>query len=403
LNNHPISPVPIAGVSPFTLVFHLKITVKTAAALSAVLLAGLICAPAVFADKAKFYSSKGGSSLKSRTTDTQSGVGRSSLNKAKSMSGVGRALYPSGSATMDRATTKKLLELFDQKKNWMFQDLEGDGKTGDTGEEWSRENDLLGDERGNRQNPFFKSRGAVEDFLRSDEKEKRPRKKNRRGGQPERSPSEDEEGELSESEFEMSPDKLKKDGRKKEESLFRANSPFAAKTALADFSPFSRKSTKSTARYRTPGNRAGLNGKRLEAGKALGQAGAAGRGGFFQQQGKSGVGGGSNKNFFSANPGGSGKGALGLDPMRFGRSFAPKPSTPVTGVGVGEMSSGFKLPPGLASPAGANSRFSSYSAAAPVAARRELPLLFQSRDRGQPSIRSGLLNQKPGKKPGRGF
>ena len=77
------------------------------------------------------------------------------------MSGVGRALYPGGSATMDRATTKKLLELFDQKKNWIFQDLEGDGKTGDTGEEWSRENDLLGDERDNRQNPFFKSRGAV--------------------------------------------------------------------------------------------------------------------------------------------------------------------------------------------------------------------------------------------------
>ena len=389
-------------MSPFRLVFHLKTTVKTVAALSAVLLAGLVCAPAVFADKAKFYSSKGGSSLKSRTTDTQSGVGRSSLNKAKSMSGVERALYPGGSATMDRATTKKLLELFDQKKNWMFQDLEGDGKTGDTGEEWSRENDLLGDERGNRQNPFFKSRGAVEDFLRSDEQEKRPRKKNRRRGQPERSPSEDEEGELSESEFEMSPDKLKKDGRKKEESLFRANSPFAAKTALADFSPFSRKSTKSTARYRTPGNRAGLNGNRLEPGKALGQAGAAGRGGFFQQQGKSG-GGFSNKNFFSANPGGSGKGALGLDPMRFGRGFAPKSSTPVTGVGVGEMSSGFNLPPGLASPAGANSRFSSYSAAAPVAARRELPLLFQSRDRGQPSIRGGLLNQKPGKKPGRGF
>ena len=318
------------------------------------------------------------------------------------MSGVGRALYPGGSATMDRATTKKLLELFDQKKNWIFQDLEGDGKTGDTGEEWSRENDLLGDERDNRQNPFFKSRGAVEGFLRSDEQEKRPRKKNRRRGQPERSPGEDDEGELSESEFEMSSDKLKKDGRKKEESLFRANSPFAAKTALADFSPFSRKNTKSTTRYRTPGNRAGLNGNRLEAGKALGQAGAAGRVGFFQQQGKS-VGGGSNKNFFSANPGGAGKGALGLDPMSFGRSFAPKPSTPVTGVGVGEMSSGFNLPPGLTSPAGANSRLSSYSVAPQATAQRELPLLFQSRDRGQPSIRSGLLNQKPGKKPGRGF
>ena len=114
--------------------------------------------------------------------DIQSGVGRSSLNKAKSKSGVGMALYPSGSASMDRATTKKLLELFDQKKNWMFQDLDENGRTGDTGEERSRENDLLGDERGNRQNPYFKSRGVVQGFLRSDGKEKRPRNKSRRRG-----------------------------------------------------------------------------------------------------------------------------------------------------------------------------------------------------------------------------
>ena len=185
MNDHPISPVPIAGVSPSTIRFLLKTNVKTAAALSAVLLASLVCAPAVFADKAKFYSSKSNPSLKSRAMDIQSGVGRSSLNKAKSMSGVGMALYPSGSASMDRATTKKLLELFDQKKNWMFQDLDENGGTGDTGEEWSRENDLLGDEGGNRQNPYFKSRGVVQGFLRSDEKEKRPRNKSRRRGDAE--------------------------------------------------------------------------------------------------------------------------------------------------------------------------------------------------------------------------
>jgi hypothetical protein len=246
---------------------------------------------------------------------------------------------------------------------------------------------------------------VVQSFLRSDEKEKRPRNKSRRRGQPERSPTE-EEDELSEKGFEMNPDRIKKGGRKKEESLFRANSPFAAKTVLADFSPFSRKSNKSTARYRSPGNRAGLNGGGSEAGKALGQAGAASRGGFFQQQQKSGGNFFSNKNFFTTKPGASGKGALGLDPMSFGGGFAPKPSTPVTGVGVGEMSAGFKLPPGLASPLAANSRFSSYSVAPPATVRRELPLLFQSRDRGQPSIRSGLLNQQSGanaKKPGRGF
>jgi hypothetical protein len=393
-------------VSPSTIGFLLKINVKTAAALSAVLLAGLVFAPVVCADKAKFYSLKGSSSVKSRTTDIQSGVGRSSLNKAKSMSGVGRALYPSGAASMDRATTKKLLELFDQKKNWMFQDLGGDDKTDDPGEEWSRENDLLGGERGNQQNPYFKSRGVVEGFLRSDEKKNRPRKKVRRRGQTERSPTEEEEGELSDAEFEMSPDRLKKDGKKKEKSLFRANSPFAAKTALADFSPFSRKSTKSTARYRAPGNRAGLKGGRSEVTQALGQAKSASRGGFFQQQQKSGGNFFNNKNFFNTKSGGSSKGALGLDPMSFGRGFAPKPSTPVTGVGVGEVSAGFKLPLGLASPAAANNRFSSYSAAPPVTARRELPLLIQSMGRGQPSVRGGLLNQKPGanaKKAGRGF
>ena len=337
--------------------------------------------------------------------DIQSGVGRSSLNKAKSMSGVGMALYPSGSASMDRATTKKLLDLFDQKKNWMFKDLDEDGRTGDTGEDGPRENDLLGDERGNRQNSYFKSRGVVQDFLRSDEKEKRPRNKLRRRGEPVRSQTE-EEDELSEKGFEMSPDRLKKGGRKKEELLFRANSPFAAKTALADFSPFSRESNKTTARYRSPGNRPGLNDGRSKVGKTLGQAGSASRGGFFQQQQKSGGNFFSNKNFFTTKPGASSNGALGLDPMSFGRGLAPKPSTPVTGVGVGEMSAGFKLPRGLASPAAANSRFSSYSVAPPATVRRELPLLFQSRDRGQPSIRSGLLNQQSGanaKKLGRGF
>ena len=92
--------------------------------------------------------------------------------------------------------------------------------------------------------------------------------------------------------------------------------------------------------------------------------------------------------------------------MSFGGGLAPKPSTPVTGVGVGGLTAGFKLPSGLAAPASANNPFSSAFAAPPAAARRELPLLFQSRDREQPAIRSGLLNQKPGtsaNKPRRGF
>jgi len=406
LNNRPSLPVTIAGVLPPKSGFKLKTNAKTTVVLSAFLLAGWACAPTVSAEKARFYSSKGGAAFKSRAKDIRSWVGRSSLDGAKSLSGVGTALYPGSASSMDRATSKRLLELFDKKKNWMFQDLGGDDKTGDMVEEWSRENDLLGGEDGGRQNSFFKSRGVVQDFLRSDEKEKRPRKKSRRRGQLERLPGEDEEEDLTESEFELNPDEFKEDGRKKESSLFLARSPFAAKTALADFSPFSRKSTKSTDPFKTLGNRAGQNGGRPEASQALGQSGAVGHGGFFQQQKKSGANFFSNKNYFDAKPGGSSKGALGLDPMSFSRGMAPKPSTPVTGVGVGGMSAGFKLPPGLTSPASANNPFSSAFASPPSAARQELPLLFQSRDRRQPAIRSGLLNQKPGtsaNKPQRGF
>jgi len=406
LNNRPSLPVTIAGVLPPKSGFKLKTNAKTTVVLSAFLLAGWACAPTVSAEKARFYSSKGGAAFKSRAKDIRSWVGRSSLDGAKSLSGVGTALYPGSASSMDRATSKKLLELFDKKKNWIFQDLGGDDKTGDTVEEWSRENNLLGVEDGGRQNSFFKSRGVVQDFLRSDEKEKRPRKKSRRRGQLERLPGEDEEEDLTESEFELNPDEFKEDGRKKESSLFLARSPFAAKTALADFSPFSRKSTKSTDPFKTLGNRAGQNGGRPEASQALGQSGAVGHGGFFQQQKKSGANFFSNKNYFDAKPGGSSKGALGLDPMSFSRGMAPKPSTPVTGVGVGGMSAGFKLPPGLTSPASANNPFSSAFASPPSAARQELPLLFQSRDRRQPAIRSGLLNQKPGtsaNKPQRGF
>ena len=348
--------------------------------------------------------------FKSRARDIRSGVGRSSLSKAKSLSSVGTALYPGGAPSMDRATSEKLLKLFDQKNNWMFQDLSGDDITGNAGEEWLKENDQLGAEDSSQQNPFLKSRGVVQGFLRSDGQEKRQSKKPQRRGQSKRLLGEEDEDALTESEFELSPDEFNEDGKRKEASLFLARSPFAAKTALADFSPFSRKSTKSTNPFKPLRNRVGQEGERLggrpEAGQALGQAGAVGHIGFFQQQKKNGGSFIDNKNFFNTSPGVTSRRALGLDPMSFGGGLAPKPSTPVTGVGVGGLTAGFKLPSGLAAPASANNPFSSAFAAPPAAARRELPLLFQSRDRQQPAIRSGLLNQKPGtsaNKSRRGF
>ena len=396
MNNRPPLPVTIAGILPPSPGSALKNNAKTAVAVSACLLAGWAFAPAGLAEKARFYSSKGSAAFKSRTKDIRSGVGRSSLSRAKSLSGVGTVLYPGSAPSMDRATSKRLLELFDKKKNWMFQDLAEDDDSGDTADEWSRENNMLGGEDGGRQNPFFKSRGVVQDFLRSDDKEKRTRKKTGRRGQPDQLPGEEEEDDLTESEFELNPDEFKEGGKKKETSLFLARSPFAAKTALADFSPFSRKSSKSTDPFKTLRNRAGQKGGRSETGQALGQAGAAGHAGFFQQQKKIGGGFINSKNFFNAGPGGTGKRALGLDPMSFGSGLTPKPSTPVTGIGAGGTLAGFKLPTGLAAPASANRSLSSAFGAPPAAARRELPLLFQSRDRQQPAIRSGLLHQKPG-------
>ena len=124
--------------------------------------------------------------FKSRARDIRSGVGRSSLSKAKSLSSVGTALYPGGAPSMDRATSEKLLKLFDQKNNWMFQDLSGDDITGNAGEEWLKENDQLGAEDSSQQNPFLKSRGVVQGFLRSDGQEKRQSKKPKRSGQSKR-------------------------------------------------------------------------------------------------------------------------------------------------------------------------------------------------------------------------
>ena len=348
--------------------------------------------------------------FKSRAKDIRSGVGRSTLNRAKSLSSVGTAIYPGGAQSMDRSTSKKLIELLDKKNNWMFQDLSEDDKTGDAGEDWSKENAVLGLEDSSQQNSFFKSRGVVQDFIQSDGQKKRNSNKSRRRDQPNRLPDEEDEDDLTESDYELGLDEFKEGGKKKEASLFLTRSPFAAKTALADFSPFSRKSTKSTDPFKPLPNRVSQEGERLggrpEAGQSVGQAGAVRHIGFFQQQEKNGGSFIDNKKFFNTRPGGTSTRALGLDPMSFSVGLAPKPSTPVTGVGVGGITAGFKLPSGLAAPASVNNPFSSAFAEPPAAARRELPLLFQSRDREQPAIRGGLLNQKPGtsaNKSRRGF
>jgi len=384
----------------------LKNNAKTAVALSAILLAGWVCVPVGFAEKAIFFSSNGPAAIKSRTEEIRPGVGQSSLSRAKSLSGVGTVSYPGSAPALDRATTRKLLDLFDKKKNWMFQDL-GEGEdSGDAVEEWSREGNLLGSAEGGRRNPYGKSRSVVHDFLRSSDEEKRPRKNNKRRNRPEPLPGEEEEEKRAEPEFELNTDEFKEGRKKKEPSLILANSPFAAKTALADFSPFASKRSKSADPFKALRSRAGQKGGRPVTGQALGQAGAAPQSGFFQQQKKNGGGFVAGKNLFNNGTTGVGKRALGLDPMSFGGGLAAKPSTPVTGVGAGGSPSVFKLPAGLAAPSSGSRPSPLGFGGPPPAARRETPLLFQAREWQPPSTRSGLLQQRPGRangKPGRGF
>ena len=141
-------------------------------------------------------------------------MGQSSLSRAKSLSGVGTVSYTGIAPALDRATTRKLLDLFDKKKNWMFQDM-GEGEdSGDAVEEWSREGNLLGTE-GGRRNPYGKSRSVVHDFLRSSDEEKRPRKNNKRHNRPEPMPGEDEEEKRAEPEFELNTDEFKEGGKKR--------------------------------------------------------------------------------------------------------------------------------------------------------------------------------------------
>ncbi|MED5382134.1 MAG: hypothetical protein VYC47_06145 [Verrucomicrobiota bacterium] len=379
----------------------MKNNAKTAVALSACLLAGWVCVPVGFAEKAIFFSSNGPAAIKNRTEEIRPGVGQSSLSRAKSLSGVGTVRYPGSAPTIDRATSKKLLELFDKKKNWMFQDLGEENESGDSAEEWSREGSLLGSAENDRRNPYGKSRGVVHDFLRPGDNEKRPRKANKRRNRTEPLPGEEEEEDLDEPDFELSPDEFKEGGKKKEASLILAHSPFAAKTALADFSPFTQSRSKSADPFEALRNRAGRKGGRPVASQALGQAGAPLRPGFFQQQKNNGGGFINSKNFFNAGTGGATKRVLGLDPMSFGGGLASKPSTPVTGVGAGGSLSTFKLPAGLAAPASANRPLSPAFGGPPPTVRRETPLLFQSRNRQQPSTRSGLLRQGPGASSGK--
>ena len=63
--------------------------------------------------------------LKSRTEETKRNTGRGLLSTAKSASGVASPLYSIPTTKTDRESSRRLLEMFDRKKNWLFHGMEG--------------------------------------------------------------------------------------------------------------------------------------------------------------------------------------------------------------------------------------------------------------------------------------
>ncbi|MDD9867415.1 MAG: hypothetical protein OXS32_13805, partial [Verrucomicrobiales bacterium] len=215
-------------------------------------------------------------------TDT----GRSLLSTAKSASGVGAAIYPTATTKLDKQSSRKLLEMFDRKKNWVFHGL---GSADEAGEDTTNEDDWTNGDQQLFRDKYRRSSGVVEDFIRGDEK-KTPDKKgrNRKGSRNDPTqlePEEDEEDRLARDETKL---ELELTKRNENSGLaFSGNSPFAARTALSDASPFARRKTGSANPFgfkQGNGGRAarfvGANPSRTP-GQALGQAGGRSSGGFF--------------------------------------------------------------------------------------------------------------------------
>jgi len=385
---------------------------KNSPFLSVFLLAGFMFAPVVLAEKAKFFSSKGGAVFnKSRTRDLKTDTGRSLLSTAKSASGVGAALHPTTTTKMDKQSTRKLLEMFDRKKNWVFHGLDN----ADEGKESSSiEDDWTNGEQQLFRDSYRRSSGVVEGFIRGDERQSPDKndrtRKGRQKDPTQLKPEEDEEDRLARDETKLELELTKRN--EKSGLAFSGNSPFAARTALSDSSPFARRKTGSSNPFRikrgTGESRAArfVGAKTLRtSSQTLGQAGRGSQDGFFTSataKQRSVFGGASP--FSSKSSGQAGK-PLGLAPLNFGSSLNPGASTPVTGVGVDELKNTAKPSPmGIKPPGQGNTISSIISAPQGVSTKRNMQLLFQGNRSASPAVRGGLLNNNMnstfGKKPG---
>ena len=382
--------------------FFLKKTLS----LPVVILAILLCSHFAFAEEARFFSSKGVSVLKSRTKETKTISGRGLLSTAKSASGVTSALYPIPATKTDRESSRRLLEMFDRKKNWMFH---GMGDSDQEQEDPSIEGDSMNEDQRLFLDSYRESNGVVQDFIRGEGKKSRPNKgrksdKRKKGSNYLEDEDEDEDR-LDKNNIRLDLVFEKKDEKSK--SAFHGNSPFASRNSITDFSPFARRKNSSKNPFRT--NRDGVESKvgrfgRSESAGSAGQLGGKSKGGFFNSAGDR------SQSVFGGNSFSSGKGestgqkTFGLAPLNFGPSFNPVQSTPITGVGVDELNTTLKPPVGVKSLSSANPIADIISRPTSISVKRSTPLLFQGNMQGGPAVRGSLLNNSMrspfDKKPG---
>jgi len=376
--------------------------------LPVVILAILLCSHFAFAEEPRFFSSKGGAVLKSRTKETKTNSGRGLLSTAKSASGVASALYPIPTTKTDRESSRRLLEMFDRKKNWMFHEM------GDTDQEQgdlSIDGDTINEDQRLFLDSYRKSNGVVQDFIRGEGKKSRPNKgrksdKRKKGSNYLEDEDEDEDR-LDKNDIRLDLVFEKKD--KKSESAFRGNSPFASRNAITDFSPFARQKNGSGNPFRTNRDRveskAGRFGGRSESADPTGQLVGKSKGGFFNSAGDGSQSIFGSNSFLSGKGENSGQKTFGIAPLNFGSRFNPVNSTPITGVGVDELNGTAKPPViGVKSLSSGNAISDIISRPPSISAKRSTPLLFQGNIQGGAAVRGGLLNNRMrspfDKKPG---
>ena len=360
----------------------------------AFILAYFLCFNLSFPEEARFFSSKGVSVLKSRTEETKRNTGRGLLSTAKSASGVASPLYSIPTTKTDRESSRRLLEMFDRKKNWLFHGMEGSDQ-----DDLSANGEAINEDQRLFLDSYRKSNGIVQDFIRGEGKRSRSKKASKsdkkQKGATYLEGEEEDEDRLDKNDIKLDFAFEKKD--EKSGAAFNGNSPFEARTSIMDFSPFARREQTSKNPFKTSRvrgeSKVGLFGMKRETAGSVASSGMKSKGGFFNSAGDPSQSLFGKNSFFSGKGESTGKKPFAIAPLNFGSSLNPAKSTPITGVGVDQLNKTV-MPNSL----GAKSLTSGnpiseiISRQPSIPSKRFKPLLFQGNIQSGPPVRGGLLN-----------